>query len=239
WLPWTLFFLIPALEEKKFFPLMWTSACLCLCLWEGYPQIVYYTLLVVGFYLLRVLWLRPGEWKDVFLAGFLLLGGMIALGACQIFPSSEFIPRSNRWGWGYSDIMTDYLTPDRLKHFWTPDFLGNPFNISYVGKWGYHEIVNYIGLIPLVFFGAGLLAWGRIRLYGWFFTIALLFTTLSLGDSTWVSRTLFRGFYYLVPGFSHNRSIGRMMVITCFAMACAAGLVFDAWVRWEKAIRAR
>jgi hypothetical protein len=190
--------------------------------------------MVLALYYLRQLFTRPKDSLNTILSGALLLGGFIALTACQILPSAQFIALSNRWDWGYSQIMTDYLTPNRLKHFFNPDFLGNPFNIGYTGKWGYHETVNYIGLVPLVLFLAGVLWFGRARLYGWFFSVAALFIVLSLGDSTPVSKAVFRFFFDTLPGFSHNRSIGRMMVMPSFAMACAAGLVFDAWMRREK-----
>ena len=64
---------------------------------------------------------------------------------------------------GYSEIMTDYLAPNRLLHFFNPDFLGNPFDVGYTGRWGYHEVVNYIGLLPLALFLVGLLWIGRVQ----------------------------------------------------------------------------
>jgi hypothetical protein len=234
WIPWSLHFLIRALDEKKLFPLMLSSACLCFCFLEGYPQIVYYTLLLQALYFLRELLYRPSDWKNICLYGILLLVGFLTLAACQVFPTAEFLPLSNRWGWDYSNIMTDYIAPNDLWHFVIPDFRGSPFDNSYVGRWGYHEIVNYIGLIPLVLFMAGIFLWWRVRLYLWFLSVAVLFTIFSLGDSTEFSRGIFHFLYSYLPGFGNNRSVGRMMVITCFAMSCAAGLVLDTWNRIEK-----
>ena len=99
WTPWALHFLRRGLEEKKLFPLTLSSACLSLSAMEGYPQIVYYILLLLALYFIRQLVFQPSDWVRTVLSGILLLGGFVALTACQIIPSAQFIALSNRWNW--------------------------------------------------------------------------------------------------------------------------------------------
>jgi hypothetical protein len=231
WMPWVLYFLGRFLREKKFWLGTWACACAALCMFEGYPQITVYVLLVGGLYILGAYFFRWVTLGETLSAGVLLTAGFFFLAACQMLPAYEFISHSNRWTWDYKDIMSDYLTPLNLRHFLQPNFLGAPYDATWHGMWGYHEVVNYIGLIPLGLFFAGVFLFRRVPWLIWFWLVAALFLVLSLGDSTWVSQKVFRFFYDFVPGFSKNRSIGRMMVMCDFALACAAGLALNAWLQ--------
>lgn len=229
WYPWVLYFLHAGLEENRLRPVLAAAACLALAFFEGYPQMTLYGLLLAGLFLLDAL-LRGRPLLRVGTAGGVLAAGFLLLAACQAWPSYEFVSRSNRWEWGWGDVMTDYLSPRNLLHFLWPDFSGNPVDGDWVGRWGYHELVNYVGWVPLLFFLSGLLAPRRIPRYGFFLAAALLFTALALGESTTPTKALFRFFYDWVPGFDRNRSIGRLMAVATFAVACGSGMALHHWL---------
>jgi hypothetical protein len=157
------------------------------------------------------------------------------LTACSLLPTLEYVQNSNRWGWGVENIMTENLDASNLQTFIHPFFQGSPLDGSYHGRWGFHASTNYIGWVPLALFVAGLFFTNKIKNLTWFLVMGLLFTLLSMGDSTILSNAVFMFFYHYVPFFGHHRTISRMMFLTQFAMACGAGLVLDYWIqRWRE-----
>jgi hypothetical protein len=153
----------------------------------------------------------------------------------------ELIPLSNRWVWAYSQIMTDYLQPAGLSLFINPLGLGSPFDGTFnLARWGggYHEVAAYIGLVPFLLALGGITAIRRHPVIGWFWGLSVLFTLLALGDSTAFSHGVFQFFFDFVPGFSRNRSVGRIMVLTFFCLSCAAGLTLESWSHyWQSRAR--
>ena len=123
--------------------------------------------------------------------------------------------------------MCEYLAPLNFRFFFQPDFQGRLEDFSWTGRWGYFEAVNYVGLVPVLLFLAGIGFVRKMKFFGFFLFLAALFSILSMGDSTWYSRILFKLFYHTVPGFGLQRSIGRMMMVTSFGVACGAGLAMD------------
>jgi len=213
------------------------SGALALGILEGHPQITFYTLLLLCFWLLWCLFTKKSSLFTTLMAGGILVGFSILLSLCQLLPTLELIPLSNRWHWEYAQIMTDYLRPLFLFFFVKPFFLGSPLNRTFdLVHWGggYHELSIYIGLAP---FGLALLGFVTIRrnpLIGWFWGLSILFTLLALGDSTALTHEVFQFFYDFLPGFSRNRSVARIMVLTFFCLACAAGLTLELWRQfWE------
>jgi hypothetical protein len=227
WLPWMLYFLTRALKENRLWLLALASACAVLCFFEGYPQIMLYSFLAAAFYLLWLAVTRQIPFARIFWAGFGMMLIFLLLSACQFLPTFEFSRLSNRSLWGYREVMCEYLAPVNFLFFFRPDFQGRLEDYSWHGRWGYFEAVNYVGLAPVLLFLAGVIFIRRIRHYGFFLSLAVLFSLLSMGDSTWFSKALYKFFYHTVPGFGLQRSIGRMMMVASFAVACGAGLALD------------
>jgi hypothetical protein len=122
-------------------------------------------------------------------------------------------------------------------YFLNPFYLGSPlkggYNVS--GHWGYHEMATYIGIIPFFLAVGSLWAVRRRPVIAWFWILAVLFSLLAMGDSTALSHQVFKFFYDFLPGFGHNRSVGRIMLLTMFCLSCAAGLALEEWTCfWEK-----
>ncbi|HTA76374.1 MAG TPA: YfhO family protein [bacterium] len=237
WMPLNLFLLTVFLEKKQWRYLFAASGALALGILEGHPQITFYTLLLTGFWLLWCLFIKKSSLFTTVIAGAMLVGFSILLSLCQLLPTLELIPLSNRWHWDYAQIMTDYLRPLFLFFFIKPFFLGSPLNQTFdLVHWGggYHELCAYIGLVPILLALAGLITIRRNPLIGWFWALSILFTLLAMGDSSALTHSVFQFFYDFVPGFGRNRSVARIMVLTFFCLACAAGLTLELWRQfWE------
>ncbi len=236
WIPWMFYFFHRALEEGKIILTAMASACSALALFEGYTQIAVYALLGMLIYLFYRTLNHTLSWGPAMRTGALFLFFFAGLAACQIFPTLEAMPFTNRAHWGLGDVMCEYLEPSDFFCFLRPDFkgcqVGDP---PWSGRWGYFEEVNYVGLLPFLIFLAGLAWFRRIRFYPFFVFLAFFFSVLSLGNSTAFSAAIFKFFYDWVPIFGKNRSIGRMMALTSFALACGAGLVLSAAAsHWRK-----
>jgi hypothetical protein len=189
-------------------------------------------LLILALYLLGA-WLFRGASFKIFLTVSLgAVVGFLILTAVVLFPESEYVRLTNRWEWHYADIMENYVTPDALPIFWNP-FRGSPFDLSgFKTRMGYHEVANYIGYIPLFLFLTGFFFFRKVPRVFWMNLMAIFFLLVAMGASNPVSKRLFDFFYYFIPLFNHHRSIGRLMIIPIFFMACSAGLMFGAVENW-------
>jgi len=245
WLPWVLYSLERASQGKQWRWVAAAGAFGALSMFEGYPQISYYILLLADFYLLALLWRRRVTFGEVIQMGLGLSIAFVALSACLLFPASEFVAESNRSTWGYGNIMTDYEEWRKILFLLAPRFLGLPQDNSYndMGHWSYHETAIYIGLLPVVLFMlAPLLRPKQGRLYLWCLGVGLLFWLLSMGRSTPYTEVLYKFFYEFVPGFGVHRSIGRMTLVTGFCLAAGGALVMDrlgAWLASQGARKGR
>ncbi len=235
WFPLVLFFLKRYCEDSKISRLAIAGILMGLQILEGHPQMTFYSFMMIGFFLL-IFWFRKiiSFWK-------LILGGVSVsflsalLSPCLWIPSWQFIRLSNRWGWTYKDIMTDFTNLGNFRYFIDPFFRGSPQDRTYevTGHWGYHEMATYMGLIPILLAVCGLFLVRRKLMIGWFWLLTVLFTLLAMADSTPLTHRVFQFFYDYFPGFSHNRSVARIMLLSLFCLSCAAGLslneLVDLW----------
>jgi hypothetical protein len=235
WIPWVFFFLMRAVSQKKIGWIMASSACAALCFFEGYPQIALYTLMLSGFFILYCAIRRLIAFSEMLWMGLFFAAGFLLLAACQLLPSLQFVNLSNRSGWGYAEIMIEYLKPMDWLCFLNPYHLCDPklgYEPGYWGNRALEETTNYIGLAPFFLFIAGFFLWRKLpRLLEWFMGMAVLFWLLAMGQSTVFTKYLFLGFCQVVPTLSQNRCVGRMAVGATFCMAVVAGLVLDWAVR--------
>ncbi len=232
WMPLILFLITVFIEKKQWRYLFAASGALALGILEGHPQISYYTILLASLWLLWLLLTKRSSFLHLAMAGATLVSFSVLLSLCQLLPTLELIPLSNRWHWDYTQIMTEYLHPLLLILFLKPFYFGSPLNWTFrLVHWGggYHELAAYIGLVPLFLALAGIIFIRRNPILGWFWGLSILFTLLALGDSTALTHEVFQFFYNFLPGFNHNRSVARIMVLTFFCLCCAAGLTLELW----------
>jgi hypothetical protein len=235
WIPWALFFLMKAVDQKKPAWILAASACVSLSFFEGYPQITLYLLMLCCFFILYSGLRRLIAFWEMLLMGLVFAAGFLLLAACQLFPSWEFVHLSNRSGWGYPEIMIEFLKPTDWLCFLNPYHLCDPQLGVEPGYWGnkaLEETTNYIGLVPFFLFAAGCFLWGKLgRLHGWFTGMAVLFWLLAMGESTFLTKKLFQVFCEIIPTLSQHRAVGRMAVVATFCMAVVAGLVLNWLIR--------
>ncbi len=234
WIPSILYGLRVFAARRQASGLIFGSAAMGCCILEGMPQINMYAMMLAGFFMGWSLVSEKLGWKR-FLAGVVFfLALSISAGLCQLAPTYQFSRLSERWAWGTSDLMKEYFSLANFRLLVQPFFTGGPG--TFAGTWGYHEIILYVGLVPLFLALTGLMSLFRKRpMVLWLGAVILLSTMLAMADATPFTHCVYTVFSRFLPGFSHNRSVNRISVLTTFALACLAGMAVDEWSRFWKA----
>ncbi|MCB0190519.1 MAG: hypothetical protein KDJ65_01100 [Anaerolineae bacterium] len=145
-------------------------------------------------------------WSTLYLAIACGLGGL--LGAGQLLPLIELIEYSNR---SLSPVQAaEYsVTPVQLL-----------IGLLLPSAQGGHELVIYLGLVPLLIALFGI----HRRSWSWFYGVILLFSILfALGPSTPIHSL----FYDFVPGFRWVRTPARMFFVGAIATSALVGFGID------------
>jgi len=235
WLPWAVFGLMMHLRRPPKLITGWSLlAAVAVAM-----QILTHTLLVIytGYLLIGLsLWytLSNTEWRTIVpeakrsriadnrrsalknlfsLALILLLAGL--LGAVQLLPLAELAQFSNR-----------SLSPEQaaLYALSLPQLL---LGLILPTSGGGHELIIYLGLVPLLLAPFGL---SRKHRWGWFYGGLMILTILfALGPATPVHRL----FYEIAPGFRWVRTPARAFLLTGMAAAMLTGFAVDRLSRVE------
>ncbi|MFH1277961.1 MAG: hypothetical protein ABIK65_06255 [Candidatus Eisenbacteria bacterium] len=200
----------------------------------GFPQTIFYGLLIAGAYALY-LWTglpggerRRGALRLAALAGLVVLGAGLTL--FQIAPTAELGGLSEREEIPLERIVDSHMpVPAELIRLCLPDFFGNPVdeNLWLVAMRGPlpHPsdlgFIGYGGVIPLLLaLAAPFLSRRRER---WFFAgLGLLSALLAF------SPFLFSLFYRLVPFARLSTEVHRLQFPFLLATAVLAGLGYEA-----------
>ncbi len=229
WLPWALLCTHLALSKRKRLYSLFAGAILALQA-TLHTQILIYTAYTLAAYALFQLLTTPsqedGRWWQKLLRGGLLLVPLpltfLLVGAIQILPLVEMVGHSNRFlSLGEASAFSlSWLT--LLVGLFLP-----------TGRGG-HEMVVYLGLVPLSLVP---LAWRRRRdprvlFFGGLAVFSLLF---ALGSHT----PLFGLCYHLLPGLRWMRTPARAGLFLALATAILAGYGLDAlmarnWSAWAR-----
>ncbi len=180
WLP-LLFLLAERLTRRRaLLDAVGLSIVLALQFLAGHAQLWFYSLWVVGAYVLVRAWSvrreRPGDggmrlawgWTQrgrvfALLAGALILS--LSLAAIQLLPTAELSLYSQRAdGLDPDEAMTYSLWPWRLLTLAVPTLFGSPATGDYWGYATYWEDAGYIGVLPLLMAFSAAWAWGRRQL---------------------------------------------------------------------------
>ena len=236
WAPWVVWAADKALKEKRVFWVAVTSLLATLTYFEGHPQMTQYVLIIMGAYLVGSWISGATDWKTFLQVGVGTFVGFVLTSAVLLVPQSHFVRYTDRWHWGYTNIMENYITPDALMLFLDP-MRGAPMDPrGFHLRMGYQEVGNYLGYIPLALFFASLFYARKIGRVLWMSLIVLLFGLMAMGESNFASKAVFNFFYHFFPFFTHHRSLGRLMIIADFFAVCCAGLAFDYFERKFRAI---
>ncbi|MGQ9584207.1 MAG: YfhO family protein [Anaerolineae bacterium] len=203
----------------------------------GHTQLVYYTLWLLGGYILCRAWVFQSaskeRWWGLLRAGLGLGAALILaalLSAAQMLPTAELALESQRQaGAEYAFAMTYSFWPWRLITLAVPDFFGNPGHGDYWGYANYWEDAAYAGLLPL--FLAFYAGWRWMRKGGegkrgvvpFFLAVIPISILLALGKNLPLYPLVFRW----VPGFGFFQAPARLLCGYAFAVAVLAGVGWD------------
>jgi len=223
------------------------AAVLALQFLAGHIQLWYYTLWLVGAYVLYQAWASPEgtegrreRWRGLARAGLLFIAAVglgVLLSAAQMLPTAELARESQRQGGAaYEFAMTYSFWPWRLITLVVPDFFGNPGHGDYWGYGNYWEDAAYVGLLPLFLALYAGWRWWRSRGRGgtegreggmgvvpFFLAAVPVSILLALGDNFPLYPLVFRW----VPGFGFFQAPARLLCWYAFAVAALAGIGWD------------
>ena len=207
------------------------AVTITLAVLSPHPQLLQYLLLVAGAYALFAALgtsatgetlARPVALKRLALAAAAVAVGMLG-GAVQYLPLFEYTawsPRAGGKGWEHA--VSYSMPPEELINTYLPQFSG--ILQEYWGRNGIHLHSEYIGAAVLVLVG---LAWGLrggLRRFVWFWTGALVVSTLwALGGHT----PFYSLVYALVPGTKFFRAPSTMLYVVSFGVAVLAAMGTD------------
>jgi hypothetical protein len=239
WLPWLMWAAHRLITLRQRRDAAWLAVFSSLLLLAGHAQTAWYSLLLTGLFSLW-LWVTtpPLRWQTLFgLVAAVLLGAGVA--ALQIVATGELLLSSQRAsGVDYHFAVNFSFHPLRTLNFISPNLFGTPADGSYLPAAGaYFEDAVYIGLVPLVSAGAGLLAWLRTRNQSerpsafrlipfWLVTIIAAFI-FAMGQHS----PVFPFLYENIPTFNLFQAPVRWHLWTVFGLSILAGAGVFGWRR--------
>jgi hypothetical protein len=225
WLPLVLCLFFQALRRQSYPFAVGTGVVLALQILPSHPQIVLYTLIVLGlYYLYSLLTLPRAEMRPALTLSLISLTSVavgMGLAAIQWIPTWQLKNLSILSEGGTYDFVTAYsLPPLRMLSFLFPNFLGNSV-IGYKGEPFFAEHHGYVGILPLIL---AALAWGKrqhreVRFFGF---LALLSILLALGNANPIYHLLAH-----VPVYNWFRIPARWLYTLTLSLGILAGFGLD------------
>jgi hypothetical protein len=220
WIP-LIFLAVDRFRDKRDFPSLGLGmAALALQVFSGHIQYVYYTLLVLAFFVL--LDLRQVKNKASYLGGLALMGaGAFALSAVQLLAGWDAAFESARGGAStlkYVDVAD--LTMERLGCLFMPNLFGDWKNYWGGGLLWEGDIVPGLVAFSVALYA---LVFSRHSQKWTFSLVGLIFVLVSLG----MRGPLLGPFFRYVPLFSHFRGIGKFNILISLCLAALTVMGMD------------
>ncbi len=239
WLPWLLWAVLGVLSRNQRRDLAWLALFTALQLLAGHAQTTWYSLLLVGLFVLwQMLARRPANWRRLALvAGALLLGAGVA--ALQLLATGELLLQSQRSNGVEIDFAMNFsYAPSRILNLLSPNVFGTPADGSYFTKGAFFEDAVYIGLLPLVSALAAVISWswGKLRRAAqpvyyagvpFWLAVVVVGMVFALGNYT----PIFPFLYRHVPTFDLFQAPERWHLWTVCGLSVLAGSGVGAWGR--------
>lgn len=238
WTPLMILFLERFMKEGKGKYGIFLSFTVAIQLLAGYPQYLFYSLIMISFQcVVSLIWLRTdgADWKKIWTkslayAGVIFLG--FALAAVQILPTAEILKYSTRENLSYEWISMFSFPPENLITLLIPDFFGDMIKLSYWGKNYLWEMTAYVGIMPLMFAGIAVF-YVRSRVVCFFAGIAIVSIIFAMGKYT----PLLKFLYNYVPGFNLFRGNSKFIFLTALSLSILSGIGADALLKGIEPLR--
>ncbi len=195
----------------------------------GFPQIAFYSILIVlsyGLYHAAVI-LRKRAYREIsrLACGFaVILCIGFSLSAVQTLPTLEFMQLSTRAGGvNYAFATYDSLHPKELIPLLIPDIFGNPVDQTYWRTsevWHFWETCGYAGIMPFFLLFFSFRNHNSIRHLRLFFML-LIFLSLFLALGKYNPAY---SLVYHLPGFNSFRIPAQILFIYMFGVAVLSGI---------------
>lgn len=184
---------------------------------SGHPQITYYTIFFVNFFLILFL---PYKFTKKIL--FILFYNLFAilLSSFQLIPFFELVLFSNRINSNFIYSTSGSLSIFDLITFIFPTFYGSLLNGDWWGK--QTMLLGYLGIPTLFFIFLGL-RFSDIKEKIFYAFCAFLCFILALGKYT----PLYLLFYYLIPGWRFFRQPSQILIFYAFFLSILAVFGFE------------
>jgi hypothetical protein len=231
WLPWVLLAIERLHQENK-----WRWVCLgavfiFLQFVAGEPQMLFFTALVCGSYVLFSLLFRP---QNLSRLRFILSASLMALcgvlfSFLLLLPARELQAQGERANMAYEHFSAFSLPPQQTLAFIFPYFFGGaaqppylqaPGGTSFWGEWTVNVSAGYIGLAGLMLCVMALFAARKHPLVWLWLFIALGSLTLAFGGYLPFG---INQYLHQIPGYNVFRGSYRHLLEYTFAMAMLAG----------------
>jgi hypothetical protein len=227
WAPWIMAGLELAWREGRLRGFFEASAAICLQIFAGHPQYLFFTGVAAG--LDALAWSaadRSVRRRALPIVAAAYAAGA-ALAAVQLLPGFAATAEGVRQGKVSYAYATQFFLPvENLLSLFIPNFLEHPLHY-YWGRWYPSELSLFIGASGVVLAGIGLLAAGFRRPVGRDLAVAALLLLLALGSET----PLYRWLYDYVPGFGQFRGMSKFIFPTMLFLVLAIGAGLDGLLR--------
>lgn len=233
WMPLVFLALDRLLTERFVSSILIGALAVCLEILAGHAQLVYYTFLVGGLYvLLESIGRRRVLRFYLAFAAIWLLGGMLA--GVQLLPTylaNQLSVRAGGTSFQYVSMVS--MPPENLLTIFIPYPFGGTTGVPYTGRWLLWETSLYVGIIVLALACIGMAAMKRSS--QWRIVLLLvLILALMLGENTPIYWLL----YKYLPGFGLFRGPSKFNSLWALLLAMLAGEGWDHVCRGETRPRA-
>ena len=229
WLPLLLLFELKFLKENKavwFLPIPFVFFFIYTAGDFQVPFYITITYLLFGTYLIFGMKEKTKNFGK--LAATLLLGIFVTLP--QLLPTIELFSQSVRFSDPYiKEYFFGIMHWEKLALFIWPDFFGNVVTGNYWGKFGFHEYLGFVGVVPLVFLTSSLFS--KKEKIEKFFWITLFGSLLFLFPTP----LAYIPFKLEIPGLGTS-SASRILFLVDFLLATLGAYGFSKWLKGRVSI---
>ena len=227
WIPLLFYFVDGFLIHGRRAGFIGGALTVSVMVFSGYMHTVVISCFLVVFYTAGFLLLCPARRPFRKIVGIVFMLAMgLGISAVQIFTTYGILDQTERQNISYADFCSGYLPFSGIPLFFFPFFLGCPYTRSmplrYCGGYYFHELMSWIGVLPLVLagWGFGVLCRGRRQFMVWvWLLIGIISLLLCFGPQI----SLYR-LSYSLPGYNMFKGPAKNLLGVHLSVSVLAGL---------------